>query len=228
MSLTLRIDVDKPYGNHTFWRKVCSKAVEETGFKPPSLGYLDHLETFLDLVNGLDVRCIFYFRVCTLPPRNLIERIVSQGHQLGWHLENSRNQNTFLEEYQLIAKHFSPAKLHSFTKHGSGVRKLGRHHYPLYEPEKYLAWGREIDLPFLYGNDPYDGQDCTPKKVFWIEKEYRDSQWSDKNIIVERSKYSNIAVLTHPESIARDQNCENELMTLIKLAKENNVDWTIP
>ena len=59
------------------------------------------------------------------------------GHKIGFHAENTRTIDTFSEELNVFKKKVSPAKVESFSKHGSGQLKLGKYHYPSFEPEKY-------------------------------------------------------------------------------------------
>ena len=102
MPLILRIDVDKPYGNHTFARKVASKFFEETAFPSPKTGYLSHLCDFLDIIQVYQIPAIFYFRICTLPSKEITKKILEQNHKIGWHLENSKNYESFKQELKLF------------------------------------------------------------------------------------------------------------------------------
>lgn len=225
--LTLRIDVDKPYGNHTLIRKLASKFFEETALPVASFGYLEHLSQFLDLLLPHKIKAVFYFRLCTIPTSELAQRLVREGHAIGLHAENTRSYETFLGELQALQSKLPGIKLHSFSKHGSGVRKLGRFHYPPYEPAKYVEWGEQAGVPFLYGNEAIvqANKDASPQSIFWLERDYRASTFSNLEQLISLAQTQGIVVLTHPENVIRDLNCQTDLEALIALAQVKNVQW---
>ena len=230
MPLVLRIDVDKPYGNHSFVRKIASKFFEETALPCPKLGYLDHLKDFLHILNSNKIPAIFYFRICSIPSNKLIEEIISHGHKIAWHLENSRSYETFLQELDTF-KNKSGLNPHSFTKHGSGTKKLGRFHSPPYEAEKYIEWSKKIGIPFLFGNDLLNEKTLHRNNFypasFWLEKDYRDFSFCDIDQVLKKAKNEIVPILTHPENVIRDKICREELLQIIRGSKENNIQWIL-
>lgn len=230
MALTLRVDVDKPFGNHTLFRKIASKFFEDTGIIPPRLGYLSHLEDFLYILEKQGVKAVFYFRICTLPTEVIIQRLQKFGHQIGWHVENTSNFKTFSDELRRFQE-LTGIIPHSFSKHGSGVRKLGRYHYPHYEEEKYLEWSKEVRVPFLFGNGMAQEELKNPNNfypdVFWLERNYRSSELDSLEKVIILAKGQTVPILTHPENVIRDKNCLEDLEKLIALSKSHNVPWIL-
>ncbi|MFM6928227.1 MAG: hypothetical protein ACKOX6_07170 [Bdellovibrio sp.] len=230
MPLKLRVDVDKPYGNHNFIRKVASKIVEETGITPPQIGYLDHLKTFLDEIDSANIKAIFYFRLCTLPTTQLVKRMTDAGHAIGWHTENTTDFPSFLKELNVFSTKMNGLTPHSFSKHGSGQHKLGRYHYPPYEPSRYLEWAKKINVPFLSGNSIISSSDDLLKNaiydeyIFWVERDYRSEKYQIENLAKD-AKDRNITILCHPENFVRDPSCKEDLKHIINVSKSQNIQW---
>lgn len=230
MPFVLRIDVDKPYGNHTLIRKLASKFFEETGFNPLKTGYLDHLREFLSILNERNIKAVFYFRICSIPSPQLLQEMQVKGHAIGWHLENSRNYETFEMELREF-RNISGVTPHSFTKHGSGTRKLGRYHYPAYEPDKYQVWAKESGVPFYFGNGLLNEQSGSDGKffadAFWIEDNYRDPEFNTIEKAISKAQTEIVPILTHPENIVRNESFRNQLIQLIEMSKQQNIQWSL-
>ncbi|HXC04930.1 MAG TPA: hypothetical protein VNZ86_09275, partial [Bacteroidia bacterium] len=153
MALILRVDVDKPYGHSNLIRKVASK-VSEDYFKIPlfsGISYLSHFIRFLEYCNANGVPGFMYHRMCTIPDQHVNELLKAGGHQLGFHAENTRTSATFAAELKRFRQQTS-LPVNSFTKHGSGTLKLGKHHYPPYEPGKYKVWAQQEGIGYYFGN----------------------------------------------------------------------------
>src|SRR5216684_3517665 len=142
MALIIRIDVDRPYGRRPLARHILSRLSSDLYFpRVAGFGFLAELRTMLDWLNREGARAHVFFRRCTLPSRSIIEILDSGGHEIGLHLEDSRSHERFLEEKQIIEWH-AARKVMTISKHGSGGAKYGFHHYPPYEPEKYVEWAK--------------------------------------------------------------------------------------
>jgi hypothetical protein len=230
MPLALRIDVDKPYGNHSFIRKLASKFFEETALPSPNFGYLDHLRTFLDILKIHNIVATFYFRLCSLPSHSLLKEMVLSGHKIGWHLENSKTYETFFQELKVFKKKTGIIP-HSFTKHGSGTKKLGRYHYPTYEVEKYIEWSKISEIPFIFGNDAFSPRQQSEQNFFpacfWVEKPYRNKQFNEINSVISKAQTETIPILTHPENVVRDDECLQDLLEIFEKARLNNIPWVL-
>jgi hypothetical protein len=86
MSLILRVDVEKPYGNHTLIRKITSKIVENYYPTAPLIyGYLDHLKLLIKFLNQSKITATFFHRLCNLPTPDFVQNYKENGHQLGLH-----------------------------------------------------------------------------------------------------------------------------------------------
>ena len=155
--------------------------------------------------------------------------MIERGHKIGWHLEDSRDFTTFQKELKTFEVH-TGLKPHSFSKHGSGELKLGRYHYPPYEPEKYKDWSRRSAIPFYFGNSTFSLKSSISKSdffpdMFWIERNYRNPEFSSLDEVLKKSKDGWVVVLTHPESIIRNLDFKKDLLYLIEKAKIEKIEW---
>ncbi len=155
--------------------------------------------------------------------------MTEKGHKIGWHLEDSRNFATFKNELTTFETR-TGVKPHSFSKHGSGKLKLGRHHYPSYEPDKYKDWSQRSSIPFYFGNSTFSLRSSISKSnffpdMFWIERNYRDPECSSLDEVLKKSQDGWVVVLTHPESIIRNSDFRKDLLYLIEKAKVDKIEW---
>ncbi len=235
MSLILRVDVDKPYGNASLTRSIASKLSEDYWFPDRiyKTRYLIHLAEFLGLCNKENIAGHIYFRMCTVPDEKIVELVKKGGHRIGFHAENTRSLETFSAEWNDFEEVVSPEKVSSFSKHGSGTLKLGKQHYAPYEPEKYKDWAMELNTRFYFGNGICKSiDDLIPKNdfypnMFWIEREYRDNSFSGFDQLLKIAKNKDVPVLIHPCNYERSRVVANDFKELIKLSKENNIDWKV-
>ena len=90
-----------------------------------------------------------------------------------------------------ISEKISDFNVKSFTKHGSGFYKLGKNHYPPYEPDKYKVWAKEIGIEFIFGNGiPSKVEDIIQvdgfyNNMFWMEPDYRSSTFNSIDKLIE-------------------------------------------
>lgn len=230
MSLLLRLDVDKPYGHHTLWRKIASKLVEETAIVPWKVGYLDHLMQVLTILKERHITAVLYFRECTIPSPNMLKAIRKAGHAVGWHAEDTRDETSFSIEISRAREKLG--ELHSFTKHGSGIRKLGLNHHAPYEEDKYHLWATKIGVPFYSGNGiatsaPIALNGFFPT-AFWLESRYRSTTYNEIAKLVIDAQNQDLLILSHPENIVTDIRCLKDLETIADLAIAHGVSWRIP
>ncbi len=235
MSLILRVDVDKPYGNSNLLRKIVSKVIED--FMPiPMIGsykYLSHCIEFLEYCNSVNVPGFIYHRICTTPNKRVVQLLKQGGHKLGLHAENTRSYDTFSKELETLRKKISDLPVDSFSKHGSGVIKIGKYHYPPYEPDNYLRWAELANVNYYFGNDIcqnesdlYSKNNFFPK-IFWIEREYRHENFNQLLDLVEAAKKEDVVVLIHPCNFDSTKEVKDDFKTLIELADINNVSWKV-
>jgi hypothetical protein len=233
MSLLLRIDVDKPFGNHSLIRRLLSKLIED--YFPLlriNFGYLSHLKEFIKYCNDNSIIGTFYFRICTRPDLECLDLIRLGEHEIGLHLENSSSKTAFLEELELLKSYLS-VPIKSFSKHGSGVYKLGKYHFPKYEPIKYLKWSKESDIDYYSGNGiPNNPNELISRNnyhecVFWLEPNYRSPTFKSLEDLINFAKYNNVVILIHPCNYLSDIETKKAFQQLVKLAYDNKVDWKL-
>lgn len=234
MSLILRVDVDKPYGRHTLPRKIFSKIKEDFFTELPiKVGYLSHLKEFIRFCNQNNVQGHFYHRICTAPDAETIEMETKGGHVTGLHLENSRSKETLKAEINRLQQKVNNLTIDSFSKHGSGTYKLGKHHYAPYEPLKYKQWAGELGLKYPSGNgtaekasDLYNVGGYY-ENLFWLEPYYRNPQFNKLEDVVEAAKNGDVTVLIHPCNYIADKQTKEDFETLVKMAKSEGVSWKL-
>ncbi|MDX2360094.1 MAG: hypothetical protein QNK23_04770 [Crocinitomicaceae bacterium] len=235
MPLILRVDVDKPYGNSNLINAVRSKLSEDYWYPDISVfnsNYLGQLAEFLKHCNRENVSGHFYFRHCTVPDQRIADLMNQGKHKAGIHAENTRSLETFKTEWESVAAKCE-IELISFSKHGSGQLKLGKYHYAPYEPENYKEWAKELNVDFRFGNDicistqDFMGEQDFYSKIFWIERDYRNEQFSDLESVVNCAKQNVVPILIHPSNYDSTPEVKEDFSKLISLAKENNVDWIL-
>lgn len=231
MAIILRADVDKPFGKHTFLRKVASKLKEDYFYSWHfELGYLSQLKEMLQVCNAANIQGTFYHRICTLPDSETVELIEKGNHDLGLHLENSRTEQSFIKEWEKFRNHKGCERAVSFSKHGSGLYKLGKYHYPPYEPEIYQLWANRNNFQFPSGNgiatqkeDLYANERGYFKSLFWLEPNYRNSRFASINSLIDAAKEGDVVALIHPCNFKADPITRIDFEKMIELAAQNNI-----
>lgn len=211
MALVLRIDVDRPYGKQGLLRHIASR-VSSDYYLPrlECMGYLDELKTVLRMLNESRRQAFVFFRRCTLPSPGVVELMESGGHHFGLHLEDSRSFKTFRKELDLFEKQIE-RPVSAFSKHGSGKLRLGRHHFPPYEFDRYVEWGCEARMRLLLGNleDPRQKAQAYGSLVgfpsaFWLEHTWRDTARFPVDWLVAEAKRRDVVMLFHPDNVIAD------------------------
>jgi hypothetical protein len=224
MSLIIRIDVDRPYGRHPVLRHVLSRVSSDLYLpKVPGLGFLAELQTMLTWLNDASARAYVFFRRCTLPYGSTLELLDAGHHEIGLHLENSRSFNTFLEETQIVERHFGK-KVLAVSKHGSGGEKFGFHHYAPYEPERYVEWAQQASMRLFLGNlqDPSlvptktDNAPLVFPSAFWLEPLWRDTKTFTVDWLLDHARHRDIVLLVHPENVLADSGLVSDFKRLIR------------
>jgi hypothetical protein len=223
MALIIRIDVDRPYGRHPFIRHFLSRLSSDLYLpRVAGFGFLAELHTMLAWLNEAGARAHVFFRRCTLPFRPVLEMLETGGHEVGLHLENSRSLETFLEEKEIMERHFG-RRVTSVSKHGSGGAKYGYHHYAPYEPEKYADWARQSQMRLFLGNledpglEPANGGGLTVfPSAFWLEPAWRDIAKFPVEWLLDSAKHRDIVLLVHPENVLADAGLVADFKRLIK------------
>jgi hypothetical protein len=224
MALIVRIDVDRPYGKSPFLRHVFSRVGSDLYFpKIEAFGYLDELRVILEMLNRAQARAHIFFRRCTLPSKPILELIDAGRHQIGLHLENSRSFQSFSEEKALLERHVGRTVL-AVSKHGSGKKKYGFHHYAPYEPENYVAWARKAGMKVFLGNledptiPPLQGEEdlIVYPSAFWLEPSWRDTRKFPVAWLLREAAARNVVLLLHPDNVLFDPAITKDFTSLLE------------
>jgi len=231
MPFLLRVDIDKPYGHHNFPVKLLSKIRENYYFPAfDKLGYLKPTIMLLNFLNKNNVPAFLYFRKCTIPNKKILHLIDEGKHILGFHAENTKTFESFKQEKLCFEKKLGRNVL-TFTKHGSGTYKLGRSHYPKYEPDKYKKWAAELSIDYSFGNGiPSGHEDLLPtngffNNMFWLEKNYRNPDFKDIHQITSLSNKMLIPLIVHPSNFYTFPEVRNDLQRILNYSRENKIAW---
>lgn len=235
MPLILRVDVDKPFGHSNLIRKISSKVFEDIIGTPPLkfYKYLSHLIEFLEYCNSEKISGFIYHRICTSPNKKVTDLLIDGKHKFGLHAENTKSYETFLSEFHDLKKRNPKLIIESFTKHGSGQLKLGKYHYPIYEPAKYREWSKKANIKYHSGNGiAQNTNDLLCKNdefdnVFWLEREYRNEDLFEIEKIIELAKTEKVVVLIHPCNYHSFKVVKDDFQNLVNLSKKEKVDWIV-
>ena len=230
MPLVLRVDVDKPYGRANLFQKILSKTREDIwGPAIGALGYGKAAKALADYLHQSRVGAFFSFRLCTMPSRAQLQEYVDQGHRVGLHAENTRNSSTFEKEVAAFKKASGFSQVDFFTKHGSGTLKLGRHHYPPYEEDKYRLWSKEFGIAFPFGNGTISDADWQREGVltdmFWVNHLYRDTERYPLQWALDQARQKTLVVLIHPENYYAVPTVRRDMDAVLNLSHKQGIPW---
>ena len=134
----LRFDVDNPYVS-----RVKSYGAFRISFRDED--YLGYVGDLLDILDSYGQKGTFFFRPrYTLPTRALAESILAKGHEIGHHVDKTRDINKMREEKTILET--VAGQVLGITIHGRGIPFLspsgdGYH-------EQYLSYC--IELGYIY------------------------------------------------------------------------------
>lgn len=223
MAVILRIDVDRPYGKQGLLRHIASRIASDVYLpRIDGLGYLRDLETILKILNNRGRQAYVFFRRCTYPTPAICELMQDGGHEFGLHLEDSRSAETFRQELGSLEKCLN-CRVTAFSKHGSGRMRLGRHHYPPYEPLRYRPWARAAGMKYFFGNleDPelspeQDGKLLSYPSAFWLEPSWRDVDRFPIEWLLRTADERNVVLLMHPDNVTASESIAGEFLRVIE------------
>lgn len=222
MALILRIDVDRPYGKRGLVRHVASRVSSDL-YLPRMhwLGYLHDLKTILNLLNERGKPAYVFFRRCTFPISEIQVLMQQGGHKFGLHLENSRSAETFNEELRSLESRIGQ-RVTAFSKHGSGRLRLGLHHYPPYEPARYLPWAQESGMKLFLGN--LENPELEPEQygdlvhfpaAFWLEPFWRDVNRFPIEWLLREATTRDVVILMHPDNVTASPEILREFLFVL-------------
>lgn len=223
MALIVRIDVDRPYGRQGLVRHIASRVSSD--YVLPRMGwlrYLDELKIILEILEANGKQAHVFFRKCTYPTPEICERMREGGHTFGLHLENSRSEETFIEELRSLERRLGQ-RVQEFSKHGSGKLHLGRYHHPPYEPQRYLPWAKAAGMKMFLGNleDPelgpvQDGNLTYFPAAFWLEPHWRDTKRFPIEWLLEHAAARDVVMLLHPDNVTASPEIMREFLLAIE------------
>lgn len=232
MPLILRVDVDKPFGSSSLSRRIISKLRENAWFPP--LGFLGYDHTsrrFAGYLHEKGIPAIFFFRLCTIPPKIHFREYLTLGHIAGLHAENTRTDATFLDEIERFKQKTGLDRIVCFTKHGSGVYRLGRRHHAPYEEDKYRRWDRQYKIRFPFGNGMISSNHWREgaffTEMFWMHPSYRDTETFTVDWAIAQAKEATLGILIHPENYYAIPRVKHDFDRLIALSKQHRIAWTV-
>ena len=185
------------------------------------LGYLHDLESILEILNERGKSAYVFFQEVHLPHPADLRTMQKGGHQFGLHLENSRSDETFQEELRSLEQKLGQ-RITAFSKHGSGRMRLGLHHYPPYEPERYLPWATNLGIRYFFGNledpemEPQKQNDLTTyPSAFWLEPSWRDVNRFPIEWLLRKAAERDVVLLMHPDNVTASAPIMRELLHLL-------------
>jgi hypothetical protein len=188
----------------------------------PGLRYLDELKSILHILNANGRAAHVFFRKCTYPTPEVCALMDEGGHQFGLHLENSRSEETYNEELLSLEQTLGRS-VTGFSKHGSGVLHLGRHHYAPYEPERYLPWAMAAGMKYFLGNleNPelrprQDGDLLYYPSAFWLEPHWRDKKRFPLEWVLHEAAERDVVMLLHPDNVTSDAEIMREFVVAVE------------
>lgn len=222
MALIVRIDVDRPYGKRGFLRHVASRVSSDFYLPRMSwLGYLNELKSILNILNERGKSAYVFFRKCTYPTQEICELMQKGAHRVGLHLEDSRTAGTFNEELHALETWIGQ-RVTEFSKHGSGRLRLGLHHYPPYEPARYLPWAQNAGMKVFFGNlenpelESEQHGDLTHfPSAFWLEPTWRDVNSFPIEWLLQEAPKRNIVMLLHPDNVTASREIMREFLFVL-------------
>lgn len=206
MGLSLRIDIDNPFGYATFFRKVLNKVSLDFNLIPrwSSLGYLDNAKALRDYLAGNGVPATWFFRNETTPGRRDISTFSRAPFDLALHAERTDTFENFAAEVRKWTRAMG-ARPTGFSKHGSGDRKLSRKHVMEYDAEAFIGFGNRAGFEYFSGNGTEYNQGFQNRgglvyipSVFWLDNPTLHTPGTTLDSVVEFSRENAVVVLVHP------------------------------
>jgi hypothetical protein len=206
MTISLRIDVDNPFGYATLWKKTLNKMSLDYDLVPRSerLGYLRPAREMREYLDQKDVSATWFFRNITAPRGKTLRELSAGRHELALHAERSETFEAFHNELKEWAARFG-IKPAGFSKHGSGEMKLSRKHDKDYSPERLIEYGKKMRLRYFSGNgtqfdswfENRDGFVYIPG-AYWLDNPSLHSPEVTVDSVVKQSHDMHIVALIHP------------------------------
>ncbi|TFH04244.1 MAG: hypothetical protein E4H14_15190 [Candidatus Thorarchaeota archaeon] len=206
MGLSLRIDVDNPFGYASLYKKILNRISLDYNLIPKlsSLGFLDHAKKLRNYLDENSVPTTWFFRNITAPSKTLLKEFRKSPFDLALHAERTDTLQNFTSEVQKWKKNFGTTPK-GFSKHGSGDLKLSRMHVMEYDAEAFVDYGVELGFEYFSGNGTaYDSKFENRNgfvyipAIFWLDNLDLHSKGLSLDDIITLSESKQIVVLVHP------------------------------
>ena len=207
MGLSLRIDVDNPFGYATTFKKILNRISLDYDLIPKwkKLGYLEPALKLCQYLEDREIPTTWFFRNETAPNAKDMDKFRTNLNSIALHAESTDSFSNFAKEVTQWSGKFG-IRPKGFSKHGSGDMKLSRKHVMEYEPEKFIEFAKRAKMDFFIGNgtdlslkiENHSGVIYIPS-VYWIDRpEYHGTDFTIKQL-VEYSKVNHIVAILHPD-----------------------------
>ena len=206
MPLIIRIDVDNPFN----WQERNQKVFNYISLNWTSkinwtwLGYLKCAHKFHDFLVKHEIPVTWFYTSFTLPDKVFLAQFRESDHGIALHAVQTDNWENFKKELEKI-NHYLGEPVRGFSKHGSGQRKLSKHHSPEYEELKFLEFARRAKLKYFIGNgeepsekELYQNSTIYWSNCFWANPAYRNENRYNHKWLEEQADKSEIVFLIHP------------------------------
>jgi hypothetical protein len=227
MGLSLRIDVDNPFGYASLYKKILNKISLDFNLIPKlsSLGYLDHSIKLRTYLENHSVPTTWFFRNITAPSSKELNKFRKSPFELALHAERTDTLENFASEVKKWEMNFRTTPK-GFSKHGSGDQKLSRMHVMEYDAEAFIEYGIELGFEYFVGNGTeYDsafenrnGFIHIPA-IFWLDNLDLHPAGTSMDDLITVSESRAVVVLVHPFWWSTQNEVQDRLDYLVKEAK---------
>jgi peptidoglycan/xylan/chitin deacetylase (PgdA/CDA1 family) len=206
MGMSLRIDVDNPFGYQNMYRKILNRISLDYNLIPhwSRLGFLDNAKRLRDYLQENAVSATWFFRNITAPKKEDIDGFTMGSFDIALHAERTDTLEHFSEEVNRWTNSFG-FKPRGFSKHGSGDQKLSRQHVMEYNDENFLNLGANIGLEYFCGNGTDYRQTFRIREglvfvpaVLWLDNLALHGSETVLEEAIDFSKDNPLIVLLHP------------------------------
>jgi hypothetical protein len=128
----------------------------------------------------------------------------NENSSINVHVEKTQSFESFKSEVQEWEQRCK-TKATGFTKHGSGMLKLSRHHDAQYDPRAFIEYGKKLGLRYFVGNSPdldaqfeYEDDFIYVPSVYWIDRISIHPAEYDIDHLVKDAESRPTVVLMHP------------------------------
>jgi hypothetical protein len=231
MPVSLRIDVDNPFGYSNLLKKALNRMSLDYDIVPrwSSIGYLQHVREFLHYLNDKGIAATWFFRNITAPGPELLKDLKRPQYEMAFHSERTRTHADFRGELREWETRFA-MKPYGFSKHGSGEQKLSRMHAKEYDADMLIEYGTREKFEYFSGNgidfrlpfEDHGGLVYIPAP-FWLDNPTLHEPNVSMNDVVEYSRDNSLVVLVHPIRWVMQEDVKRRLAFLLENASSESL-----